>query len=77
MNNETIQLIPTEELIKELLHRFDHVAFVGRLHRSGLNIWSRRWRGDRDICTGLVISLLTTIDKQGREGETLLPPDNL
>lgn len=76
MNNETIQLIPTDALIKELIRRFDHAVFTGRIDRPDASIRSRRWKGDADICAGLAAGCFTFINKQTREDEHALPAEH-
>jgi hypothetical protein len=44
----------TDELIGELLGRFDHVVFCGLLNPNGDNCEvKRRWKGNSHTCTGL------------------------
>lgn len=61
---DNIQLIPTEELLKELLNRFDHAIFMGiKVYKEqGGEITSvRRWIGNSYTCCGLCESIKRSI----------------
>ena len=54
-----LQLVPTHELIQELMRRYDHAVFGGIQVRTDQNIRSRRQKGDYHLCAGLAMSLAT------------------
>jgi len=63
-----------QALIKALLHRFDHAAFVGmRVEvRPGTHGYTRRWRGNTHVVMGLCQDLAMT----AREAQIAEEEDN-
>jgi hypothetical protein len=66
-----VSLIPTGDLITELMTRFDHIVFSGIQNRpasadakDGRQILSRRYAGDAHLCIGLAdgITMLCRVD---------------
>ena len=77
-----IKLITTDDLIKELLNRFDHAVFAGcRVKELGKGVDGtkgdiqtlRRWFGNSYTCAGLSSSLQRTILKDFSDREDVLP----
>ena len=67
-----LELIPTEELAKELLSRCDHGALI--LMRCGEagnkdSTYTRRWHGNTHACMGLCHDLHDTILRSFRQVE--------
>lgn len=75
MNN--ICLVSTDDLLKELLHRFDHAVFAGIQVKGTAGIAPydifRRWYGNSLTCSGLCASLSKSILQDFSERETELP----
>lgn len=49
-----LELVSTDDLLDEIMKRFDHVVFIGR--KDGAeepNVYHRRWAGDYHTCIGL------------------------
>ncbi len=68
MPDETnLSLETTDDLVHELLHRFDYAAFIGMTTRTnmpdGEAMFStiRRWVGNSHTCMGLVADLQNRI----------------
>jgi len=64
---EDLSLVPTDDLMSEVLSRFDHAAFIGMAcnYTSGkdgsLHYYSRRWVGNSHTCVGLLTDLQSVI----------------
>lgn len=72
---DNIELISTEDLISEIMRRFNHSVFVGRIDRTANDrIIIRRWQGDVHTCSGLIkdadITMLLTL----KIGENKIDP---
>lgn len=69
-----IQLIPTDDLIIEILNRFDHSVFTGM--RVGLHggdcYTARRWKGNKATCSGLCSQAQYMINKVADDTEEKL-----
>lgn len=52
-----LQLVPTAELITELMQRYTHAVFAGIIEREDEHIRTRRWRGNLHTGVGLSVSL--------------------
>lgn len=72
-----LQLVPTHELIQELMTRYDHAVFGGIQARSEQNIRSRRQKGDYHTCAGLAMSLATMSLKLRDDAETKVDDSEL
>lgn len=73
---DNIQLIPTDDLLKELFSRYDCVVFAGV--KQGINVKEdnlvhRKWDGPSLIASGLASNLKLSIDiamiEDGEDGE--------
>ena len=66
-----VQLIPTNELLTELMSRHDTVIFMGvRLQTKEEITTYRRWKGNPYTCVGLCGSVVKNILKDYEQGET-------
>lgn len=64
-----LDLITDEELVNELMKRYDDMIFAGRKNICKDNIETTRyWNGDEHITRGLCMDLVRKIDEQD-EGE--------
>ncbi len=70
---KTIQEFSDEDLVDELMARFDDIVIVGRkvldvgVTKSERNKW---WKGDMDVCAGLALAIARDIsDKIWREDD--------
>lgn len=70
MTPHELQLVPTHELIMELMARYDHAVFAGIQVRADQHIRSRRQKGDHHTCAGLGMSLAGLSLKLRDETET-------
>lgn len=61
MSISPANLIPTMQLVNELLNRFDHAIFVGAksINRDD-KITIRRWRGNHHTCAGMAMDVAQT-----------------
>jgi len=68
---DSIETIPTDVLMVELLNRFDHCAIIGiRVGiKPGQNLTMRRWKGNGQMVAGLCadISLVVLMDYKDDE----------
>lgn len=74
------RLIPTDDLISELLSRFDHAVFMGIQCRGGVNndiVSVRRWIGNSYTDVGLCQSLQRSILKEYDYKEEPIEKDDL
>jgi hypothetical protein len=54
----SLEFIDTEELVNEVLSRFDHAGFVGLLDRTDHEYHARyRWRGNGHTIVGLASAM--------------------
>ena len=60
-----IELVETDELIRELFARYDHAIFAGmkvksedELTKDGEIIETRRWVGNTRVCQGLAFEMM-------------------
>lgn len=71
---DNICLVSTDDLLKELLHRFDHAVFAGVQVKGTEEVGPidtiRRWYGNSYTCAGLCASLSTSILKDFSDRET-------
>lgn len=75
-----MELIPTDDLITEILKRFDHAVFMGIQCRGGENndIYNiRRWRGNSYTCCGLSESLKRSILNEYEDNEEPIDKEDL
>lgn len=68
MSEIDIKLIPTEELMDELLNRFDHAVFIGRkeldLSETGEYYSLKKYRGSFHMNLGMLSSLTSYLNKK-------------
>lgn len=51
---ESLEHVPTEDLIQELVSRFEHSVFAGiREVAGGKNLYQRKWKGNACTVHGL------------------------
>lgn len=65
-----IELVPTSELITELLSRYEHAVFAGLSQVADDQHIRRKWTGNSLTCQGLCAALNRSIDDH-RENESL------
>ena len=84
----TLKLISNDDLIKELLNRFDHAVFAGVRVKNPGNFNGvdeakgdiqtiRRWFGNSYTCAGLCSSLTRTILNDYSDREEVLPEGDI
>lgn len=59
-----LELISTNELVKEVFHRYEHVVFAGLkfiTKDSTDHECHKRWKGNGYMCAGLAIALQTEL----------------
>ena len=79
-----VSLIPTDDLITELLNRHDHAVFMGMKifeqatkEKGGNVVNVRRWYGNSYTCCGLCDSLKRTILNEYDSLEKPIEKDDL
>lgn len=68
-----LSLVDTDELLAELLARFDHAVFAGLKSQIGASDrieFTREWIGNTHTCLGLTADLQARIIENFREEET-------
>lgn len=66
-NFSALDGLTNEELLDELMSRYDHAVFAGlRMDGDGNEI-ERDWMGDETFCKGLAVGLGMYIERQARE----------
>jgi hypothetical protein len=77
-----LALVPTTELVNELLMRFDNAVFIGMRAtmgntENGEYLTLRRWRGNSHTCTGLAFDAAMQCNNDMHDhGERHDPDDN-
>lgn len=73
-----IKLLPTDDLINELLERFDHALFTGmqiNINSQGEHITVRKWKGNYATTAGLASQVIHRINnvayEEGRDADGL------
>lgn len=52
----SLDLIPSKDLIDELMRRYDHAVFTGLKENIGMrgqHYITRRWTGEQTMCSGM------------------------
>jgi len=58
MCQQSLELVATDDLLDELLHRFDHAVFGGlQAKHADEQLITRRWFGSHFTCVGLAQSV--------------------
>ena len=77
MTEQDLKLTPTEDLLDEVLSRFEHAVFGGMRcdeHAPETCSYKRRWKGNIATCMGLALKI--TYDANGEWEEDAIPlPD--
>lgn len=78
----TLALTPTDDLIKELLARYDHAIFAGLKNRPTEELphaTLRSWRyvGNEHICTSLGHKMMQVCHENLDRQETPIEPEDL
>lgn len=50
---EDLNLIPTDDLLREVSNRFEHFVFAGYASNAGKNYTRRIYKGNFVVCCGL------------------------
>lgn len=72
-----LSFVSTDDLLKELLIRFDHAVFMGRKDRNGNKdmLFYRKFMGDAHLCMGMSHDLIDYISSSIEEDEDLESED--
>ena len=79
---DDIKLIPTDDLIAELLLRHYHAVFMGvkvpweNKDKVGEIRSVRRWKGNSYTCSGMCNSLSQSILSEFGKGEEIIPKED-
>lgn len=74
---EQIELIPTQELLTALMHRFENAVFAGTFHRNDQQFRSTRYLGDHHKCAGLAMSVANEVLECYTNAENPMDPTDL
>lgn len=77
MSQTELSFETTDDLLEELLHRFDHAIFAGMnyVDDDGTHKCQRRWRGNSFTCAGLASDMNLVVLHEYHE-ECELPVDD-
>ena len=72
MTDNPLELIPTDDLLDEVFHRFDNVGFTGAKRNSTSSFdYEVRWYGDSHTVVGLAADLQRAVlDQLAEERKT-------
>jgi len=71
-NKVDLSLVSFEDMYMELCRRYDHCVFAGVIHQSVPKyLVTRKYKGYRYVCLGLISNLETMVNKD--ENESLGP----
>lgn len=66
----SIELIPSEDLIMELMNRFDHAVFAGMkvdATPDKKSFTARKWKGNSATCSGMAFQIACRIHNVSEE----------
>ncbi len=78
MENLDLKLVPTSDLLEEVLHRFDHAVFSGMRVQNNNDIDTMgRWHGNSFACAGLAVDVQQRCIKAFHDKSRPLTKDEL
>ena len=67
--NVDLSLVSFEDLYVEICKRYDYCVFAGLIHKSTPQYFvTRKYKGFRMMCLGLISNLETLINKEENDG---------
>ena len=72
-----LSLVPIQDLQEEIVNRFDHVVITCRKDFPNEKKFSRRWKGDYQVCVGLCWEIASMISDEKLDKENKIDPKEL